>query len=92
MLWRSIEAQDDDAAFKAFIDLGEHRPKLLRSQLEKILDMMLKVSERCNVTVWNADFLHIFTNFSLFCRVLIILHRNAIINSLFNFPAFTAAM
>lgn len=43
VLERSIELQDDDSMLKTFIDLGDHCPKFLRSQLEVILELMLKV-------------------------------------------------
>ncbi len=43
VLGRSIEAQENEALLKSFIELGDHCPKFLRSQLENILELMLKV-------------------------------------------------
>lgn len=39
----SIEKQEDDALLKVLIDLAESAPKFLRSQLEPIIEMCMKV-------------------------------------------------
>ena len=38
--------QDSDAMMKAFIDLADHCPKFLRSQIENVVELMLKVQAR----------------------------------------------
>ena len=43
VLERSIQMQDSDAMMKAFIDLADHCPKFLRSQIENVVELMLKV-------------------------------------------------
>ena len=43
ILSHSVEQQEDDALLKAFIDLGDHCPKFLRSQLDNVVELMLKV-------------------------------------------------
>ena len=43
VLERSIQLQDSDAIMKSFIDLADHCPKFLRSQIENIIELMLKV-------------------------------------------------
>ncbi len=50
VLSRSIEAQDDEALLKSFIELADHCPKFLRSQLENIIELMLKVLWPYNCT------------------------------------------
>ncbi|XP_058802795.1 importin-5 [Phymastichus coffea] len=40
---QSIEKQEDDALLKVLIDLAESTPKFLRSQLEPIMEMCMKV-------------------------------------------------
>ena len=42
----SIQMQDSDTMMKSFIDLADHCPKFLRSQIENIVELMLKVGER----------------------------------------------
>ena len=42
---KSVEGQEDDSLLKAFIDLGEQCPKFLRSQLEAVIELMLKVRQ-----------------------------------------------
>lgn len=43
VLERSLELQEDDSLLKAMIELAERCPKLLRSQLDNIVELMLKV-------------------------------------------------
>ena len=45
VLERSIQMQDSDAMMKAFIDLADHCPKFLRSQIENVVELMLKVGK-----------------------------------------------
>ena len=46
VLERSIQLQDSDTIMKSFIDLADHCPKFLRSQIENIIELMLKVRGR----------------------------------------------
>ena len=41
----SIEQQEDDALLKSLIDLAESAPKFLRSQLEAIVNLCMKVRQ-----------------------------------------------
>ena len=43
VLEQSVQLQTDDALLKAFIELGDHCPKFLRSQLDQVVEFMLKV-------------------------------------------------
>ena len=38
-----MEMQEDDALLKVFIELGDHCPKFLRTQLNDVVELMLKV-------------------------------------------------
>ena len=51
---QNIQAHENEAVLNSFIELAEHRPKYLRTQLEKILDLMLKVC--VYVHVWDLIF------------------------------------
>ena len=44
MLELNIQKEDNDAVLNSLIDLAEHRPKYLRSQLERLLEVLLKVN------------------------------------------------
>ncbi|KAG8277165.1 Importin-5 [Homalodisca vitripennis] len=43
VIGESVQQQDDDALLKSLIDMCESTPKFLRSQVDNILDMCLKV-------------------------------------------------
>lgn len=51
VLEQNISVQDDDCLLKTFIDLGDHCPKFLRSQLENIIELSLKVWLPINIWV-----------------------------------------
>ena len=56
VLERSIEHQEDDGLLKALIELGDHCPKYLRSQLEHVIELMLKVSlSFCSTNIVEAN-------------------------------------
>ncbi|KAL5476110.1 hypothetical protein EMCRGX_G026016 [Ephydatia muelleri] len=43
VLHKNLELHSDESLLKSFIDLSEHCPKFLRSQLDTIVDLMLKM-------------------------------------------------
>ncbi len=44
MLEANVEREDNDAVLNSLIDLAEHRPKFLRSHLERLLEILIKVT------------------------------------------------
>ena len=49
--------QDSNTMMKAFIDLADHCPKFLRSQIENVVELMLKVrlSKRVRREKWGRE-------------------------------------
>ncbi|XP_011405014.2 PREDICTED: importin-5 [Amphimedon queenslandica] len=45
VLEQNIQSQSDDTVLKSFIDLAEHRPKFLRPELVKLLELMAKLMQ-----------------------------------------------